>query len=184
MKVLSIIFLFIISFLSCQKAAVNQQVIHVPNGDFESWDNLPLPDDWHTNSCPPCVPPYETYIVKKVTDAAHGQFAAEFIYNSVYSSYADNKFAVSSHPSFLQAYIKSGIANGDTATIHIDLFSGKNIVDSGNFYETSSHAIYRKIEIPVSQNSTHADSASIFIKGGNKLSTVFYVDNLVLIKNN
>ena len=186
MKVLalSVIILFMLAFLSCKKESPNQQTILIPNGDFEQWDNTQSLLIWQTNSCPLCVPPFETYIVQKVTDAEHGQFAAKFVYNGVYSSSASNKFAVSLHPSSLTGYIKSTIANGDTAIIHVDLFSGNNIVDEGNFYETYSNSSYRKINISISQTSTNVDSALIKIVGGKKQNTVLTVDNLVFLKNN
>ncbi len=173
------------TLFSCKKSVSNnQQIISIPNGDFELWDNMPNLYDWQTNSCPACVPPYETYIVQKVTDAAHGQFAAEFIYNDVYSSWAQNKFAIPLHPNLLRGYIKSSITKGDTATIHIDLFSGNNIVDEGDFYETSSTAGYKKIEIPISQTTAIADSALIKIVGGKKKDTELFVDYLEFIKTN
>src|SRR5678815_5293598 len=96
-KSLTIIMLLVLTFLSCKKEIANQQIIPIPNGDFELWDNMPNLEIWQTNSCPACVPPYETYIVKKVTDAENGQFAVKFVYNNVYSSYENNKFAVSLH---------------------------------------------------------------------------------------
>ncbi|TMI74780.1 MAG: hypothetical protein E6H09_02765 [Bacteroidetes bacterium] len=182
-RALTIIMLFVLTFSSCKKEAANYQIIPIPNGDFEQWDNMPNLAIWHTNSCPACVPPYETYIVKKITEAENGQFAAKFVYNNVYSSYANNKFAISLHPTSLIGYIKSNIASGDTAIIHIDLFSGNNIVDNGVFYETSSNANYRKINIPISQSATNVDSALIKIVGGKKQNTELSVDNLVFLKN-
>jgi len=181
---LFILILFMLTFYSCKRDIANQQIISIPNGDFELWDNMPNLFIWQTNSCPVCMPPFETYIVQKVTDASHGHFAAKFIYNNVYSSSATNKFAISIHPALLTGYIKSNIAIGDTAIIHIDLFSGNNIIDNGNFYETLSNGSYRKIEIPISQTSSSVDSALIKIVGGKKQSTELYVDNLVFLKNN
>jgi hypothetical protein len=82
----------------------------------------------------------------------------------------------------LTGYIKSTISSGDTAIIHIDLFLGNNIVDNGNWYEISSTDSYKKIEIPISQNSSSADSALIKIVGGKKQNTELYIDNFVFIK--
>ena len=130
------------------------------------------------------MPQYETYIVKKVTDAYNGQFAAKFIYNNVYQSRAINKFPIAIHPSLLRCYVKSTITNGDTAIIHIDLFSGPNIIDSGNWYGTSSIANYNKVEIPISQTSSTADSALIKIVGGKKQNTELTIDDLVFVKAN
>jgi hypothetical protein len=169
---------------SCKKETPSQQIIPIPNGDFELWDNMPALLFWQTNSCPLCDPPFETYIVQKVTDAVSGQFAAKLISNNVYSSFANNKFSITLHPTHLTGYIKSTIVSGDTAIIHIDLFSGNNIVDNGNWYETSSTAKYTRIEIPISQNSTSVDSALIRITGGKKTNTELYVDNFVLLGRN
>jgi hypothetical protein len=180
--------LFFISILipfaifSCKKDTTSQQVITIPNGDFELWDNMPALLYWQTNSCPACDPPFETYIVQKVTDSSNGLYAAKLIYNNVYNSFAYNKFSISSHPTLLIGYIKSNIANSDTVIIHIDIFSGNKIVDTGYWYETASTANYTKIEIPISQNTSSVDSALITIVGGKKLNTELYVDNFVFIK--
>jgi len=186
MKALTIFItvLFTLPFFGCKKNIADQQIIPIPNGDFELWDDVPNLLSWETNSCPACVPPYETYIVQKVTDVSKGRFAAKFIFNNVYNSFANNKFSIPLHPTLLTGYIKSNIANGDTAIIHVDLFSRNNIVDNGNFYETSSHVNYRKIEIQISQFSSAVDSALIRIVGGKKQDTELYIDNLVFLKNN
>lgn len=176
-------FLIVLLF-SCKKDSSIQQTISIPNGDFEQWDVMSNLQIWQTNSCPLCVPPYETYIVQKVTDIEHGQFAAKFVYNGVYSSSTSNKFQISLHPTMLTGYIKSNIANGDTAIIHIDLYSRNTVVDNGNLFETNSYSNYRKIEIPISQASITVDSALIKIVGGKKQGTELYVDNLVFIKSN
>jgi hypothetical protein len=180
-SVLISIFLML-SFFSCRKDTASQQTIPIPNGDFELWDNWPILLYWQTNSCPACMPPINTYIVQKVTDAFSGQFAAKLIYNNVYSSFAYNKFSISLHPTHLTGYIKSTIAIGDTVLIHIDLFSGNNIVDNGNWYGTSSTPNYTKIEIPLSQSTSSVDSALIRITGGKKQNTELYVDDFVLVK--
>jgi hypothetical protein len=177
------IFILIASAISsCKIDTKSQDIIPIPNGDFELWDNMPTLLSWQTNSCAACDPPWETYIVQKSTDAFSGQFAAKLIYNNVYSSFACNKFSISLHPTHLTGYIKSTIAIGDTALIHIDLFLGNNIVDNGNWYEISSTDSYKKIEIPISQNSSSADSAFIRIVGGKKQNTVLYVDNFMFIR--
>lgn len=170
------------SLFSCRKDTASQQNISIPNGDFELWDNMPILLYWQTNSCPACDPPWETYIVQKVTDAFSGQFAAKLINNNVYSSFAYNKFSISLHPTHLTGYIKSTIASSDTVFIHIDIFSGNNIVDNGNWYETLSTSNYTKIEIPISQNASSADSALIRITGGKNQNTELYVDNFEFFK--
>lgn len=177
-------FIFLITFLSCKKINSGPQALSIPNGDFEDWDNTQNLLIWQTNSCPACVPPFQTYIVQKVTDAYSGKFAAKFIYNNVYQSWAINKFPIAVHPSLLTCYVKGTITNGDTAIIHIDLFSGNNIIDSGNWYGTSSIANYTKVEIPITQTSSTPDSALIKIVGGKKTNTELTVDDLVFIKTN
>jgi hypothetical protein len=181
-KILFIAIIYVSGLISCKKDAVNQEIIPIPNGDFELWDTMPTLLLWQTNSCPLCDPPFETYIVQKVTDSFSGQFAAKLIYNNVYSSYVNNKFSISTHPTILRGYIKSTIASGDTALIHIDLFIGKNIVDTGIWYETLSTSDYKKIEIPISQNSSSSDSALVRIVGGKKENTILFVDNFEFVK--
>ena len=168
----------LLTLFSCNKTVSNETNFAIPNGDFEQWDvnnNLSI---WQTNSCPLCLPAWETYIVQKTTDAAHGSFAGEFLYNNYYPAFAINKFAIASHPLKLTAYIKSSIIGGDTATLRIALSLGDHIVDNGNWYETTTNDNYRKVEIPITQTNSQVDSAEVIIMGGNKVGTIFFVDNL------
>jgi hypothetical protein len=175
-------FLFLLTFFSCKKNTSNSQNIDIPNGNFEDWDNSGNLLIWQTNNCSACVPPWQTYIVEKTTDACSEQFAAKFIYNNVYKSWAYNKFPITIHPSMLTCYVKSNITNGDSVIIQADLFSGINIVDSGNWYGTFSIVNYKKVEIPISQTFSTVDSASIKIVGGGKQTTELYVDDLIFTK--
>ena len=176
--------LFIITiFLSCSKQKTTQTDIPVPNGDFENWDNTLLLSIWETNSCPTCVPPYETYIVQKDNTVFNGQFAAKFIYNNVYAAWAKNTFFVSQHPTILSAYVKCNISTLDTVSIKIDLFTNNSITDSGSWIGTSQISNYTKIDIPITQNSQSVDSATIKIVAGNKSGTELWVDNLKLTEN-
>lgn len=180
---LIVVFLMIWALFSCKKTNQNFQFITIPNGNFENWANQSLPG-WQTNSCPSCVPPFETYVVQKTTDAFNGEFAAKFIYNLVYKSWAYNKFMINSEPSMLTGYIKSNIASGDSVMIQVELYLGISKMDSVNWYGTSSIANYKKIEIPLSPSSSMPDSASIRIVGGGKEKTELYVDDLEFIKGN
>ncbi len=180
---IQVLIFFTFSCIACNKSASSTQIIPIPNGDFENWDNSPYLLSWQTNSCPLCVPPYETYIVKKSTEAENGYFAAKFIYNNVYSSYAFIKFPVSTKPDLLSGYIKSSVTVGDSVQIQIDVFSNNKIIDSGNWSETTTSTNYKKIEIPLLQTSSVADSVSIRIIGGQKLKTELFIDNFILSKN-
>jgi hypothetical protein len=158
---------------------------NVPNGDFEGWTSLDNLDDWTTNSCPTCVPPYETYIVQKTTEAYHGQYAAKFIYNGVYPAYANSTFAVTAHPSNLTGYVKCYLYNSDTVSVKVWVFKANAVVDSGQWLNTESISSYKQIVIPVTQSSTQADSVKISIKGGHKMDagnngSVLWVDYLSL----
>jgi hypothetical protein len=180
---LSALTILLVSQISCKKTnPTTEQLIPIPNGNFELWSSKPVLNIWKTNSCPLCVPAYNTYIVEKDNEFQNGQFAAKFIFNNVYKSRAENKFQISEHPSLLRGFIKSTITLGDTAQIHIDLFSGNTIVDSGNLFETTTNNVYRQIEIPISQNATNIDSASIEISGGKIQNTTLLIDNIVFVK--
>jgi hypothetical protein len=181
MKVLKLflLFAFLFYFSGCRKSSVQLQIFPIPNGDFENWNGFPVLLDWKTNSCPQCTTPLQMYVVQKTNDAYNGQSAALFICNGYNRSQAFNKFFVPLHPITLEGYIKSTISAGDTATIHIDLFSGSTLVDQGNWFETTSNSNYRKLIIPISQLSATADSAAIKITGGAKQNTALYIDKLV-----
>jgi hypothetical protein len=155
----------------------------IPNADFENWDNLPKLQTWKTNSCPVCVPPYETYVVQKDTAACYGQFSAKFIYNNVYSAIAENKFAASVHPSFLDACVKCNLSVSDSVFIRIEVLHAGVVTDQGEWYGTTSINNFIPVSIPVSQNSSQVDSVLITIRGGQKNAypgnnTEFWVDNL------
>lgn len=192
MKTFKIILILCISFvaISCSKDEIPpgpfqpQQNIPVPNGDFENW-TAQLPDNWTTNSCPACVPTYETYIVQQDSSAYQGQFAAKFLYNNMYTAWAHNGFSVTSHPQQLSAYVKCHLAPTDSVLIRVKVFNNNIEVDNGEWYGTSSINNYSQIVIPISQNTLHADSVSIYIEGGRRGSftcnnTEFWVDEVEL----
>src|ERR1051325_3970364 len=69
----------------------------VPNGGFERWTNL-QPDEWLTNSCPFCKPPFDTYVVKQDSDSYSGTYCANLYSNGVYKPYAYTVFPASARP--------------------------------------------------------------------------------------
>ncbi len=180
----------LITFASCSKdnndqyvsPEVTPQIISIPNGDFENWNNFLL-QDWITNSCPICIPPYESYIVQRDSNSYQGAFAAKFIYNNVFNSWAEDRFLISAHPVHLIAYVKCNLLGTDTVSIKVVIFSNAVAVDSGAWFGTSSIGNYAQILIPISQNSSQADSAVISIHGGNQIgypsnNTELWVDAL------
>ena len=179
-----IAFLSIITLLlSCTKTNNPQEIIPVPNGDFENWDSALTLLNWQTNSCPLCVPAINKYIVVKDPNPSNGLFDAKLIYNNAFAAWATNNFSIPKHPSTLSGYVKSNITSIDTIRITISLYKNMVQVDNGSWVGTSSIANYTKIDIPISQNSSDADSALIRIEGGKKNGTEFWVDNLYLVKN-
>jgi len=177
-----IILISIIILSACTKD--NAKLIQIPNGDFESWTNL-LPNNWVTNSCPYCLPAFETYIIQQDTPAYEGKYAAKFIYNNVYAATAENKFALSEHPDYLTANVKCNHFGNDTVSVKIKLLKNSIAVDSGQWLGTSTMINYIQIKIPISQTTTQVDSAVINIKGGNKIglpanNTELWIDNLEL----
>lgn len=179
---LVILCLLLVMASGCKKYPNNANGQKIPNGDFEQWNSWPVLINWHTNSCPLCMGPYKQYVVVKDSLAYHGKYAAKFIFNGIYKSWAQNKFAISKHPGFLTGYINSKVTAGDTAKISIDIYYKKQIVDSGKLYVTSSITNYKQFEIPITNNSLKADSAEINITGGGKLNTELTIDYLTLIK--
>ena len=165
----------------CSKNNSAQELIPIPNGDFENWNGMPILDLWRTNSCPVCASPDDRYIVIKDSTSYQGQFAAKFI-RRVSNSWADNKFAVSTYPTNLLAYVKTNLPGVDSVSIGIELFKNMSLIGSGKWVGTSSISNYTLINIPVSTNTIVPDSAFIRIVGGKGANSEFWVDHLVLLK--
>ncbi|HEX3385832.1 MAG TPA: hypothetical protein VHS53_11615 [Mucilaginibacter sp.] len=156
---------------------------NLPNGDFEGWSANDELQGWTTNSCPECVPAYNSYVVQKTTEAYHGQYAAKILYNGVYTTVASNGFAVTSHPKELTGYVKSTLNENDTVSVAVQVFKNHSLVDSGKWVNSASIQQYQKFTVPISQNSADADSITITVTGGNKLDvnkngSVLWIDYL------
>jgi hypothetical protein len=164
---------------------VDRLPVAVPNGDFENWNSMLLPDSWTTNSCPVCVSPFMTDIVRRDSDACGGFTAAKFLYNNVNAAWAENRFAVHSHPLNLTACVKCNLTGTDTVLIKVNLLNNSNVVDSGLWLNTNAINNYTQIMIPITQNSLPVDSIVIFIRGGQgsrfpSNNTEFWVDKIKL----
>jgi hypothetical protein len=163
----------------------NKLQITIPNGDFENWDPGFWLSDWQTNSCPLCLPAYETYIVRQDSTPYHGLFAAMFIFNNAYASWAKNKFPVPYHPVQLSAYVKCNLVAYDSVLIKVTLFHNSVACDSGQWFGTTQIGSYSPVVIPISQYSAMADTCVIYIRGGQKTyysptNTEFWVDDMKL----
>ncbi len=174
----------IIALHGCKKLEPTPQFA-IPNGDFESWTSGDYLVDWTGDSCPACVPPYETYIIQKTTEAYHGQYAAKFLYNGLYPAYANNKFVVSGHPAALSGYAKCQLYGDDTVSVKVLVYYANAVVDSGKWLNTASTTNYQAFTINLTQSSAHADSVLVSIKGGNKMDanhngSVLWIDYLSL----
>jgi len=186
----SLIAILLITITGCSKTVTTTDpalIIPIPNGDFENWDGWPSPLDWRTNSCPPCVGPFDEYIIKQDAAAYHGSFAANFIYNFHLAPKAENKFYISAHPTELVGHIKCSMPPLDTVSIIIKLYNGNAMVDSGQWIGTTSIANFSELRIPLTQNAANADSAYIKIQGGHKAAsltstTQFWVDDFFFEK--
>ena len=176
---LFIVSALIIAMQGCKKERPLPTAPNIPNADFEGWSSTDYLQNWSTNSCALCVPAVNTYIVQKTTDAYHGQYAAELIYNGVYPAMASSIFAVSSHPSSLIGYAKCQIIGTDTVSVKVVVYSQNNIVDGGVWVNTEPITNYSQFVVPISQNSDRADSVKIVIKSGShEIGTVLWIDYL------
>ncbi len=167
---LLIILIAIVALQSCKKGAPGPQFT-IPNSDFENWTSDDYLQDWTSNSCPACVPPFETYIVQKTTEAYHGRYAANLVYNGVYAAYISNKFAVTGHPSALSGYAKCQLYGDDTVSVKVRVYNANVVVDSGQWLSTASLSSYKPFTVNLTHSSAHADSVLILIKGGNKMDS-------------
>jgi hypothetical protein len=188
MKQLYILFLFLFvssSILNAQDS--------ISNSDFENWTGG-YPENWETNSCPPCVPPWETYIAQKDSiNTFHGAYSLKLMYNntSVSTGFAPawvkSRFPVQSHPVELEGYVRSEIFGSDTVSIEIKVFFNEVMVDSGYWENTVSINQWQKVNIPISTTGNNADSVQIIIMGGKGVfdtitsnDTKFWVDYISL----
>lgn len=186
MKIIRIFILLsaIIALHSCKKEKVLPQY-NIPNGDFENWTDYGDLQSWITdNSCFYCANPVLSIVVQQTSEASHGQYAAKFI-RGIRIATANNKFAISNHPSNLTGYVKCQLIANDTVLIRIRLFNNNSAIDSGQWIGTSSILKYKQLSIPITHNSLYADSALISIKGGNKMDTglgvsILWIDYLSL----
>jgi len=164
--------------------------IPVPNGDFENWNWQLRPISWYTNGCPLCVgAQWDEYVVKQDSQTVyHGKYSAQLMYNYSFQAYAKIKFALSIHPSSLQAYVTCHLYTPDTVSINIKLYKHKHVVDSGYWQSTASITNFTQINIPLSTNAALIDSAQILIKGGKTIapnnynSSTLWVDDLSFFK--
>jgi hypothetical protein len=157
----------------------------IPNGDFENWDKRPSLQNWKTNSCPECLPPFNTYIVQKDSSFVyHGLYSALFVFNNVYPSWAENKFPVKTHPSSLNGFVRGSILGTDSVYIKIRLFNKGVVIDSGRWFGTSLTSNYERVMIPITQSSPNADTVIIRIQGGHRHTfenpTALWVDYFTL----
>ena len=181
----SIISIFLIFTVRCNYDSISFGKENIPNGDFENWGATLRLLDWKTNSCPECVPPYETYIIQRESSYVyHGHYAALFIYNNVYPAWAENKFPISVDPLNLKGFVRCSTIGSDSVSIKIKLYRNLAVVDSGQWIGTASIPNYELVTIPITQNATSVDSVLIRIQGGHKNNlgntTSFWVDNLIL----
>jgi hypothetical protein len=162
--------------------------IPVPNADFENWDQMIRPLSWQANGCPLCQgAPFDEYVVRQDSETVyHGKYSVQLYNNFNFQAYVKTKFATILHPTYLQAYVKDTmLSTADSVLIKVDVYYQKQHVDSGLWQGTAAIKNYTQLRIPISQNSTHADTTIITIHGqvpGRLYSSSFWVDDLSLYK--
>lgn len=176
--------ILLICITGCKKDS-NPLPSNVINSDFESWSTMDYLKGWKSNSCSACTPPYQTYVVQKTTEAYHGMYAVKLIYNGVYPAVATCKFAVTVKPSVFSGFVKCQLAERDTVSVKVKVFSGSVAIDSAQWINTASIPVYTPFDIHLSQPIAHADSVQVTIRGGNKMDanqngSVLWIDYLSL----
>jgi hypothetical protein len=139
----------------------------IPNNDFEFWSLVGWHDEpigWTTNN--PQIP---CSLVSEDTIAYHGVYAMKLENVDNCQAIARTKFSITNHPLNLIAFQKCSLADSDTVSIRITILLNGIEVDNGYWMSTVSVGNYIQINIPISQNSTLADTALIEVKGGNRI---------------
>jgi len=160
-------------FFTAIVLAMNLAAQLVPNSGFEQWTDQ-YPDQWFTNSCPQCDPPWESYIVRQDTDAFSGNYSANLYSNGVFKPFAYTTFPVAGRPLKLRfqskvlfpACINTG-STTDTVMAKVEIFYNGLVVDSGMWsYSGQNIQTYQPIEVPLSITSFSFDSCRIYFEGG------------------
>lgn len=187
-------FFFILAIALVQM--LSAQVI--PNGDFEQWDNQPVPLLWQTNSRPLTAPAYDPYIVRKDSMPFSGRYAADLYANNTFKAYAKMTFAVNTYPGYLSLFYKlsfapcvndPGYMQQDTVSVLVEMLRNGAVVDNGYWESKTSSFQYSRLLVPISHNTGAYDSCRITIMGGKvnggcgfvAAPTEFWVDQLELV---
>ncbi|GIV32563.1 MAG: hypothetical protein KatS3mg031_0098 [Chitinophagales bacterium] len=147
----------------------------IKNPGFENWTNL-RPDDWVTNSCPECDPPWETYIARQDSDAYAGNHNVDLLANGRHKPFVYQYVELAQNPVHLQFYTKvlfppcvneAGFHERDTIKARIELFSNGLLADSVVWmYADSSWGTYQPVDIPLPASAIRWDSCRIYFEGG------------------
>ena len=191
-KILMKKFLKLIIFYLCSLSFSFAQQVTIPNGDFEYWDGGMFPTGWENNSCPMCMPPWETWVIRPDSiNVYSGNYSIKLLYSNgplwhwTLPPWAKIKFPIQNKPLSLNAYVKTEMYVPDPVKIDVFLYFNNNIVDNGFWQVDSAINDWTHIIIPISNNSPNADSAQIVLTGGIEVfdttlanDTKFWVDNL------
>ena len=163
--------LLLILFLSQILSLRNTTAQTIPNSGFEYWTfnagQYMSPDDWETNAAD-----FSITVVQE-SPGYSGNYALQL--NT--TGYARSKFPFPQHPANIKAYIKCTISGVDTVNIHISVYSGGNIVDGGDWINSTSIPGWTLITIPVSISFSTVDTLEIIVTGGSETGTSFSIDD-------
>jgi hypothetical protein len=144
----------------------------IPNSGFENWtliaEQFMNPDDWETNA--------GDFSINVVPESPG--YAGNYALKLNTTGYARSKFSFSEHPSNIKVYVKCTFSTVDTVKIKAFVYSGNNIVDYGDWINTSSIPNWTLITFPVSVSFSSVDSLEILITCGNQTGTSISVDEL------
>lgn len=143
----------------------------VPNSDFENWTFYGWfynPDYWSTNNNQ-----IQATFVSPDSDAYNGMLAMKLYNHNNIRPVAKTTFPVSSKVSSIDFYARLNLINNDTVWALVKVYENGIVVDTGNWFGTTSINNYTLINVPVSQNSVNADSVEIEFKGGNQTNLIF-----------
>ncbi len=155
------IFLLYFIFHSVLADASNPDSI--PNSGFEQWfiaSWFEFPAGWETSNTQMLAPS-----VRKDSAAFSGNYALRLTHTN--PAWARCGFPLTSHPTNFGGYMQNLLLNNDSAEISIRIFYNQQIVDSGHMVIFGGiNPNYSSFIVPISQNTTNADSCVITLTGG------------------
>lgn len=149
----------------------------IPNAGFESWlfsQWFPVPSGWQTNNSH-----IMAATVVPDSNPKSGLLGMRLTNQGALRPHASAEFAVTQTHSDVGVYVHPFLMNNDSALIEVRFYYNSQLVDSG--FATIYNGIlpgYFVVIVPITQNSSLADTCRISIYGGSVYQSDIVFDDI------